>query len=221
MGTLIKGINGHISGKVGDVVYSSWRGESYIKSKPKTSNEPTAPAVAPRRRESEKQLAQQAKFALAVRFLHPVKEVLNIGFRQQHRPATGYNLAIKHTLEQVIIGQYPNYVINYSKVQYSNGPWCRPEGIKLIGGTGCLVIIWHGDGYRFNSFGDDQVYILVYEPDTNTYLQGPVGVHRMQEAAIIAIPETFKGKILHTFLFCVSRNGQVSDTVYAGETIIR
>ncbi|HQS06276.1 MAG: hypothetical protein B7X86_07525 [Sphingobacteriales bacterium 17-39-43] len=211
MGTLIKGINGHISGKVGNVVGSSWRGINYVKSLPKTSLKP----------KSEKQLAQQAKFALAVRFMHPVKDLLNIGFRQQHRPATGYNLAIKHTLTQAIIGQYPNYAIDYSKVQYSNGPLRRSEGVKLIGGTGCLVIIWHGDGFRFNSFGDDQVHILIYEPDTNTYLQGPEGVQRMQEAAIIAIPEQFKGKILHTFLFCVSWNGQVSDTAYAGETIIR
>jgi len=211
MGTLIKGINGHISGKVGNVVGSSWRGKNYVKRSPVSKGKP----------KSEKQLAQQAKFALAVRFLHPVKELLNIGFRQQHRPATGYNMAIKHTLEQSIIGQYPNYVIDYSKVQYSNGLWRRPEGLKLISGTGCLVIIWHGDGYRFNSFEDDQVHVLIYEPDTNTYLQGPDGVQRMQEAAIIEIPEQFKGKILHTFLFCVSWNGQVSDTVYAGETIIR
>lgn len=210
MGTLIKGINGYISGKVGNVVGSSWRGKNYVRSLQKPSCKPR----------SEKQLAQQAKFALAVRFLHPVKELLNIGFRQQNRPATGYNLAIKYTLVEAIIGQYPNYHIDYSKVQYSNGPLRRPEGLKLISGTGCLVIIWHGDGYRFNSFGDDQVHILIYEPDTNTYLQGPESIQRMQEAAIIEIPEQFKGKILHTFLFCVSWNGQASDTAYAGETII-
>lgn len=209
MGTYINGINGHFSGKVGDLVGSSWLGKNYVKHAPGTSNKP----------KSEKQLAQQAKFALAVRFLHPVKEVLNIGFRQLNRPATGYNMAIKYTLEQAINGCYPNFTIDYSKVQYSRGSYCRPEGVKVISGTGCLIIIWHGDAFRFNSSGYDRVHILVYEPDTNTYLLGPAGVHRMEEAAILAIPDHLSVKTLHTYLFCVSDTGKVSDTVYAGETI--
>ena len=59
MGRIIKGVNGGFSGKAGNVVGSSWKSIDYIKGRSKTSNKPA----------SQRQLKQQAKFALAVRFL--------------------------------------------------------------------------------------------------------------------------------------------------------
>lgn len=209
MGIQFNGINGHFYGKAGDLVGSSWNGRNYIKRSPAISTRP----------KSEKQLAQQAKFALTVRFLHPVKELVNIGFRQQYRPATGFNLAVKHTLEQAITGQYPDYAIDYPKVQYSKGTLGKPEGLKLMPGKGCLLITWHGDRFRTKAYGTDRVHLIIYEPETNTYLHGPADVYRMQEAAVMAIPEQFSGKKLHVYLFA-SRPGLVSDTVYAGEISI-
>lgn len=112
MATLLNGINGSFSGKVGDLVGSSWRGIHYVKRVPKISTKP----------KTEKQLAQQARFALAVRFANPVKDILNIGFRQRHKPATGYNLGIKHILENAIRGDYPNYSIDYTNLFSAEAP---------------------------------------------------------------------------------------------------
>lgn len=210
MAKYYNGPNGPISGKLGDIVGSSWRGIHYVKNKAKTSTKP----------KTEKQLAQQARFALAVQFLRPIKELLNIGFKQHHRAATGFNMAVKYILQHAIIGQYPEYTIDYQNVQFSQGSWGRAEVVKLMPGAAFLTVIWYGNQYRFSSYGDDQVNILIYEPVSNEYVKGPADVLRMQEACIIAIPPRLCGKPLHTYLFCVSSDGKVSDTTYAGEIIV-
>lgn len=201
---------GRISGKVGDLVYSSYKGKSYVKSAPNKSTKP----------KTEKQIAHQAKFALAVRFLKPVIAELNAAFKLPGKAASGYNLALKHTLEHVIKGEYPDYTLNYAEARFSRGGWSAPAWVHLVPGAACLMIIWMGDQYRDCSYGDDEVNILIYEPESGEYIKGPSHVYRAQEACIIAIPESFGGKVLHTYLFCVSASGKRSASVYAGEVIV-
>lgn len=210
MGILINGINGHFHGKVGELVGSHRMGKNYIKRMPKPVEIPA----------SEKQKAQRAKFALTSRLMHPVSKLLRIGFRQQRFPSMACHLAMKHTLKEVITGDYPNYTIDYAKVQFSRGSWGKAEGLKLMPGKGSIFIIWNGDGFRMNAFGTDRMHLLIYEPETGTYLHGPEDVLRMQGAAVMLIPEQLNGKKLHVYLFCTSDFGKVSDTVYAGEISI-
>lgn len=84
MGTIRQGALGGFSGKAGSIIGSSWRDINYIKGLPKLSNKP----------KSEKQLEQQAKFALAVKFLLPVKSLMNVGFGQM-RTGKGTNRAVR------------------------------------------------------------------------------------------------------------------------------
>lgn len=211
MGTLIHGINGHFIGKVGDLVGSHRLGKNYIKHSPKISLKP----------KSEKQLAQQAKFTLAIRLMHPVLGLLRIGFREQRYPSQAYQVALKHTLREVIKGDYPNYLIDYSKIQFSRGSLGGAEGLRLLAGKGCLFIIWNGDGFRMNAYGTDRMHLLIYEAETGTYLHGPADIQRMQGAAIMPIPEELSGKKLQVYSFCASDCRKVSDTVYAGEISIQ
>lgn len=204
MGILINGVNGSFSGKVGKLVGSSWLGKSYIKSVPKKSN----------KLRSDKQLAQQAKFALANRLLHPVKDLL-FTFRKQHKAATGYNLAIKHILEHAITGNYPDFDIDYSKIVYTQGNWAPAEGLEVLADGGNLLIIWDTNIYYTSSCEGDQICILIMEPETNTYFKGPAGIIRSTGMAIIPIPEAWRGKTLHTYVYCLSSHGKYSKSVYA------
>ncbi|WP_229707698.1 DUF6266 family protein, partial [Sphingobacterium alkalisoli] len=98
MARFLKGINGAYSGKVGNVIGSSWRNVDYVRSLSKRSNKPA----------SADQLAQRAKFALGVSFLSPIKDLLNLGYSDalQGR-STGYNKALQHLLANGIMGDYP------------------------------------------------------------------------------------------------------------------
>ncbi|WP_411274424.1 DUF6266 family protein, partial [Daejeonella sp.] len=91
---------GAFSGKAGSFIGSNWRDINYIKGILRISNKP----------KTQKQLEQQAKFALAVRFLRPVKLQVEAGFskiKQGH--TTSYNLALKQILVNAITGTYPDY----------------------------------------------------------------------------------------------------------------
>ena len=205
----MNGANGTFSGKVGDVVGSSWLGKRYIKRAPKVSDKP----------KSEKQLAQQAKFGMAVRLLTPIKELL-FTFRKTHNAATGFNMALKFTLANAITGTYPALEIDYAEVAYTRGTWGRAECAEVFADSGQLVVGWHNNVYRPNCYGDDLMHVLVYEPETNTYLKGPDGIHRSEGMAIISVPEVWDNKTLHVYIYCVSLAGQYSESVYVGAVLI-
>lgn len=206
MGILINGVNGAFSGKVGNMVGSSWLGKSYVKSMPKKSKKP----------QSEKQLAQQAKFALATRLLQPVKDML-FTFRKPKMAASGYNMAMRYVLQHAITGNYPDFEIDHSQMIYSQGSLGSAQGLDVLADGGTLMVGWWPDRNRFNAFDDDEVQILIYDPEAETYIKGPSGIVRCEGMCTIPLPSEQSGHTLHVYVSCISRNGgKYSYSQYAG-----
>src|SRR5690554_745405 len=112
MAIIKKGINGAFSGTVGNTVGSSWRQIDYIKSLPKPSTKPASPA----------QIAQRAKFALAVSFLRPIKPLLDLGFSDKTQGRqTGYNRALQAMMNNAISGEYPDLSVDFAEVVVARG----------------------------------------------------------------------------------------------------
>src|SRR5690606_20643136 len=111
MGIYVKGLLGAFSGKVGSVVGSNWRSIDYLRSLPKPSSKPA----------TAKQKAQRAKFALAIEFLSPMRDIINIGFNDKSQTKmTAFNNATNDLLFR-IEGEYPDFTIPYPKVRFSTG----------------------------------------------------------------------------------------------------
>jgi len=161
MAIFLKGINGAYSGKVGNIVGSTWRGIDYIRSLPKKSTKPS----------SEAQIAHRAKFSLAVSFLSAIKEVVNIGYSDLTlKRVTGYNLAVKLLMTTVIVGTYPNFSIDYSKLIISKGGQASLTSLTFTQSAPLEVTIgWLFEENRFNSFGDDTVIVLLYNVENMTF----------------------------------------------------
>ena len=98
MGTINKGILGGFSGKVGTVIGGTWKGIDYMRSK--SNRRSFVP--------SQKQLEQQAKFALMMRFLQPLTALLRITFNSFAVKQTGMNSVFSSKLANAIAGTYPN-----------------------------------------------------------------------------------------------------------------
>lgn len=205
MAKYINGANGFFSGKVGGVVGSSSIGIHYVKRLPKKSDKP----------KSEKQLAQQARFTLAVKVMHPVKDLLHT-LRKNSEAASGFNLAVRQVLADAIKGDYPNFTVEYSKLIFTRGFWGIPECAEVLADNGSLFIGWFTGVFRPNCYGDDSGHILIYEPESNTYLRSSERIFRSYGMATIALPETWIDKTIHTYLFCISQHGKCSDSVYVG-----
>jgi hypothetical protein len=124
MGTINKGILGGFSGKVGTVVGGSWKGIDYMRSKGNNRNlNPT-----------EKQLAQQLKFALIMRFVQPMAALLNTSFRNFAIKMTGINNAFAYNIKNAVTGIYPSFEIDYSLALVSRGRSAQCTGTGSYGG---------------------------------------------------------------------------------------
>jgi hypothetical protein len=213
MGRIRNGGNGAFSGKAGSFIGSSWRDINYIKGIPKLSNKP----------KTLKQLEQQAKFALAISFLLPVKRQLEIGYGHvKQGRATSYNMALKQILNDAIIGDYPAFEINYPAVSFSHGPLSMPEAVSVVPAPNSLVLSWDNSIISTSGFADDQLTVLVYSAASNSFVMGPPAVIRSSESTTIALPAHWVGNEVHIYMYYVSKQTQqVSPTYYAGsETVV-
>src|SRR5690606_41518129 len=121
-----KGINGAFSGTIGNTVGASWRQIDYMRSLPKPSKKPATPL----------QLAQQAKFALGVSFLQPMKWILNIGFNDKKRGrSTGYNRGLQLVITEAITGAYPALAIDLPQVAIRKRQMEKAPGGSATPGT--------------------------------------------------------------------------------------
>lgn len=212
MGTIRNGGNGAFSGKAGSFIGSNWRDINYIKGIPRISNKP----------KTQKQLEQQAKFALAVRFLRPVKMQVEEGFRKiKQGHTTSYNLALKQILSNAITGTYPDYEIDYPYAAFSQGPISGIADIVIVPEVEKLVMSWSTRVLKANSYLTDVVNVLVYEPESSDYVIGPPSITRGAQTADIEMPSDWAGKTVHVFVYCRSQEKKdVSDSVYAGSAVV-
>ena len=79
-------IFGPVSGKIGNMVYSNWKGISYVKSLPSPSSKP----------KSQGQLTQSVKFKLIAQFLQPLKAFIHEGFKRSQKK---YGFQCSHVLQ--------------------------------------------------------------------------------------------------------------------------
>lgn len=212
MARFLKGVHGAYSGKVGNVVGSSWRNVDYIRSLPKKSNKPA----------SEAQVEQRAKFAMAVAFISPIKDVVNLGFSDiKQGKVSGYNLAVRSVMKNAISGLSPNYEIAYQDVQISKGPQGTLIGLEMQETAPLdLELTWTNIINRFNAFDDDSVIVLLYNKDDNMFsiFEGAI---REEERYLITFPPAYSGKSIVGWAFTGHRDGvKTSNSQYLGEVML-
>ena len=122
MAKIDEGILGPFSGKVGNVIGSSWHGIPYIKARPAVFHDAKSPA----------QLAQRMRMQVAHQFVKSIKNVINIGYRYVAGEQIPYNKAVSYIVKNAVVGEYPDMGIAPEKVMMSQG--------NLMGAEGCTAI---------------------------------------------------------------------------------
>src|SRR5687768_8039970 len=113
MARLKKGIIDQLSGTIGPVVGASWRGIPYIRTKPTKRKR--------KKKSSDAQAATRIRFALAAKLLRNMRDLLELGFRDEAVEKTGMNAAISYTMKHAITGEFPDFKIAYDHVLISRG----------------------------------------------------------------------------------------------------
>ncbi|SEM30290.1 hypothetical protein SAMN05216436_103149 [bacterium A37T11] len=214
MGSYERGILGSFSGKVGSVVGSHWRGIDYMRSLPRKGN----------RSFSQAQQEQQLKFALAVNFMKPISSLVNLGFKNQAKQRlTGYNVAVQYTIKKAITGVFPDFVIDYPKVQISEGP-VPPSTNAAAESTAAatLHVTWVNNALtETNAMGDDQVILLVYNEAKSRYLYTVGDTIRETAEQEMTLPTDFTGDTVHVYISFVRRDGsKLANSTYVSAVVI-
>lgn len=212
MARFIKGIHGSYSGKVGNIVGSSWRGIDYVRSLPKKSSKAS----------SEAQLAQRMKFGMTTSFLKSIKDILMLGFSDsKQKDKTGYNVAFQQLINNAFQGTYPNFTIDFSAVKIASGSLAALVGLVVAEiAPKVLNLSWDPIVNRFNAFDDDQVLVILYDETDNLFFAYE-GATRADAAIDIVLPDSYTGKKIVGWSFNIHRDGLITSTSqYLGEFVL-
>lgn len=211
MGTINKGILGGFSGKVGTVIGGSWKGIDYMRSKSSRRNfVPT-----------EKQLIQQLKFALTMRFLQPMAGLLDISFRDFAIMMTGMNSAFAYAIKNAITGVYPSLVIDYSLALVSRGDLPNALAPAVTSGAGSLLTFsWTDSSGVGSAKATDQAILVAYCPVQKQAIYTTAGGLRSDLTGELNLLP-FSGLAVETWIGFISESGRnIATSIFTGEVTV-
>lgn len=211
MGTINKGILGGFSGKVGNIVGGRWKGIDYMRSL--GSRRTMTP--------TDKQKEQQMKFALIARFLQPLANLLAKSFRNYAIKMTGMNSAMSYNLKNAVIGAYPDFLIDYSKILVSRGDMpnvMNPVAESLTPGK--VNFSWLNNGGAGKALDNDKAILVAYCPALQQCVYTDSGPDRSTEVALLDLT-SFSGLEIQTWIGFISENEmQVATSVFTGAVTV-
>lgn len=211
MGTFEKGILGGFSGKVGTVIGGNWKGIDYMRSKSgKRTFNP-----------SQKQLEQQLKFALMMRFLQPMSALLAESFHDFAVRKTGINAAFSYNFKEAITGIFPDYAIDYSKALVSRGNLPNALGPTVISGAGSILTWSWTDNLSTTANPNDKAILVAYCPTTKQAIFATDAGKRSDLTADLNVL-TFSGQAVETYIGFLSATDKnnASVSIFTGEVTV-
>lgn len=214
MGQIIKGANGGFSGKAGSVIGANWRSIDYIRGLARRSNKPA----------TEKQLEQKLRFSLLVSFLAPLKSVMEDSYRSQDiTRLTGYNLGFHFNLfkSKAITGVYPDFAIDYSKIEISRGSLMKPVGLTAKSlAPGEVTLSWSGLVNGANAFATDKAMVVLYDTTQKFHVLSLGEATRADKTLSIQLPEELSNDTVEVFMFFTSEDGKTNSPTSYGRNVV-
>src|SRR5690554_4579576 len=155
-----------------------------------------------------KQLAQRAKFALVNKSLSPLSTAIRVA---NNGDSTVYRKFIGKVYKEAVVGEYPNFTLDYSKIEISNGQLSLPKDFIVHANidSNILAISWEPGN------SNDIVNIVCFnEADTNNsaYLERTKG---SAGKATIELPYAWDSAVTHCWVYLSSRDFKSkSDSFY-------
>lgn len=141
-----------ISGKIGPIVAYKTKYGKQVYREYFVPNDPKTP----------KQLAYRMKFSLANSGLSPFLKFIKEGHNQNDN---AYRSVISLVLREAILGEYPNFSIDYSKIPLSDGKLKLPEDITASIQNNSLQISWNPEitGLPTRNRSDNKMNIVCFD----------------------------------------------------------
>ena len=207
MGRLKNGIHGGVSGKVGDVILSSWKGIEYVRSRPAKYHDA----------KTKEQVKQRSRFSIIMDFLRTITPFLRIGF-QSHTDdrMTAFNAAMSYNMKYAVKVEHREVVLDYRNARVSVGPLSTASGAHVEIVEDELQISWEANPSR-DARHDDIAMALVYNPVKCKAVYDLNAAKRANMKAILPLQSNWKADAIEVYLaFKTADGSEVSDSVHMG-----
>lgn len=202
---------GGLSGKIGNVVASSWNGISYLRSRPAHYNDA----------KSSSQLNQRGRMETALAFVKVILPFAKYGYRKIPRGKSAYNLFMQSIMLNGIKGQKPYLSIDYEYALISHGKFTKAKnGNAAIHNPGIIRVSWEDNSGIGSAKKTDIAMVLAFNPTKQQAAWTIEGQKRDSCSTELFIPEHFAGDELHVFLaFSKVNRSDTSNSVYLGTVL--
>jgi hypothetical protein len=211
MGKSKHGIYGPISGRVGNLVWYTARGQGRVRG----VGERTAKLTG-----SQQQNCN--KMSVLMNFFKNIKPFLKVGFINE---TTGtllnyHNVATAYNKSNAVVQVNETLVIDYSNVTLSKGNALAPQAPRVQKSEGGLTFSWNYEPLEHWQSRADQVMMMVYFPETNDAEFVTSGAKRSSGQDFLKIHPSYADKAMEIYISFVSddRTG-VATSMYLGRLI--
>lgn len=204
MGRLKNGINGDITGKVGNVVGAKWRDIYYIRSLPTKVNNPR----------TKGQVRQRSKFSVTMEFLKTITPYIRIGYKEYSTGRqTAFNAATSYNIKNATTENNDNIELDFSKVLVTRGSLISASGINCEIANGLLQFTWDTT-LKENASSNDLVMLLAYNYTKKETIYNICVAQRFHSTAEMQLPPAWHNDTIHSYISFRSSDGElVSDSV--------
>jgi len=211
MGKIKQGILGGFSGKVGSVVGGSWKGISYMRGK----------AVSIKNPQTLQQMKQRNKFALALSVLQPITAFIRVGFRRYAYKKSEFNAAMSYTIKNAIVGDYPNYTLDFSSLIVSRGTLTGANDAAAVAETGKIKFTWEDNTGIGEAKPTDKALVVAINPEKGEAAYITDGALRSVKSENLLVSPYWVGDEVHVYLGFISENGKdVATSAYCGTVTV-
>ena len=207
MGTIKQGILGGFSGKVGNIVGSSWRGIDYIRSIPTSVRNPR----------TEAQVTQRTRFALVGKMLKTIIPIIRVGFASSAGTGkSAFSVAMSYNVLNAVIGLYPDFEIDFPMVKITSGSLYGTSNVSATCSAGSLSYVWDTDLLN-DAAATDKVILMAFNSVKNESSYNMNAAVRDDGSGSLDLPPSWDGDQVDTYLALISADGSlVSNSVYTG-----
>lgn len=215
MGIIKRGILGGVSGKVGTVVGSSWKGISYLRALPTSVANPRTAA----------QVKNRTILSLIVKILRTCTSIVRIGFSAFAVKMSAFNAAMAYNFRQAIISDSNGVAVDYARLMFSLGNLPEAENADCQSmEPHKLSFTWDDNSDEPGASPFDTALIVVYNPEKGSSVIRNTGIVRSDTQATLEVPPGFSGDEVHCYIGFVSATpgtgGRLRDAIsnssYAG-----
>lgn len=203
MATQANNIFGSFSGKVGQVVGTSFRGMAVLRMAPGKSTKKPSPA----------QVLQRAKFSAAMGFLNPIKPFLAERFGKMEGTKAPFDLALSYHLREAIQVEGDDLQIIYPKVCISKGHLRGVEGTSaIVEPNDLLTVQWTDNSIQSFANPDDLLTIVLYAPSSSEFYFFENIAQRPDASVQLPLPDKAVGVQIYCWATFITFTGEFAAT---------